>query len=1053
MTQKRCGMRLNRLLILFVIFSVSVGGACFVIQARAEDGRSIRVGVYQNPPGVFLDAEGEIRGFYIDLLKDSAQEQGWSLRFVPGKWEDNLRRLENGSIDLLTAVAYTEALDHKFDFTKQTIFSNWGQVYTNDRQIDSILLLKNRLIAGVKGDVYTIGLEKLLKAFDFPYEMLYVGSYEDVLTQVENEYADAGIIPRSTGMVIDHNFDVFKSPVNCCPVEIRYAVKGGTHADVLAALDTHLQKLKGDETSLYYTALNQWFGGVKRPVFPRWLLGLLAAGLGVVVLLFIGNLVLRRQVKARTVALEKEIVVRQQAEADLRDAMHNLRTIQVAPGVIWMQIPEARLFILCGCPGEVVKHLMHRGLIQRTTCDGVTWETGPNVVLLSDLLIQNGGFANLSEFPILQMLYRQGMMLPNHPNNTGVKPMLIGTESQVRAQLHYIHRGNYGLLNKEELLATGVDATTADMMMKIKMKFAFGAIREPSEIVDSLFVDTKPVEIRNGVSVARIALNTYRFYYRGDSADVDLNLPAGAVYEPPYPLGQHRIPRHHNFAILHTGQGDGWDRNRPSMSSVILYHGLIYLIDAGPGVLQVLTSLGIDISEVEGIFHTHAHDDHFAGLPALIRSDRRMRYYATPMVRSSVVKKFSALMSLDEGQFYQFFDVCDLRSEQWNDCDGLLVKPCFSPHPVENTMFLFKAREGDEEKTYGHWADLSSFKVLDGMVGGGEQDIPAEVMEGIKRTYLEVANLKKLDIGGGMIHGVAEDFRCDRSGRLILAHIDRKLTPEEMEIGSEAAFGAVDILIPGEKKILMDKAFGFLKAFFPHIADEEIMALVQAPMVHYNAGTIIHRAQDHSDHMGMVLSGTVAHLEAQNGIINHLSIGSFLGGTEFLGLESEDSWTLRSISDCMVISLSNEKVLGFLERNHLKQDFIDAMRKIRFLRKTRLLGEATTSFTLDRIARTLSPMAFEAGEVLSISDHHCLWMVRSGRVALLGDDGQLVEELGVGGVFGEQNFLNPSMRGCTARAVKTGSLFQMAYEGLINIPIVHWKMLELYDKRWRFKQQ
>lgn len=598
----------------------------------------------------------------------------------------------------------------------------------------------------------------------------------------------------------------------------------------------------------------------------------------------------------------------------------------------------------------------------------------------------------------------------------------------------------------------GVDATTADMMMKIKMKFAFGAIREPSEIVDSLFVGTKPVEIRNGVSVARVALNTYRFHYRGKSADVDLNLPAGAVYEPPYPLGQHRIPRHHNFAILHSGQGDGWDRNRPSMSSVILFYGRIYLIDAGPGVLQVLTSLGIDISEVDGIFHTHAHDDHFAGLPALIRSDRRVRYYATPMVRSSVVKKFSALMSLDERQFHQFFEVCDLLSEQWNDCQGLQVKPCFSPHPVENTIFLFKAGDASVAKTYGHWADLSSFKVLDGMVGEGEHDIPAEVMAEIKRTYLEVADLKKLDIGGGMIHGVAEDFRSDRSNRLILAHIDRKLTPEEMEIGSEAAFGAVDVLISGEKKNLTDKAFGFLKAFFPQIADEEITQLVQAPMVHYNAGTIIQRAQDHSEYMGMVLSGTVAHLEAHNGIVNTLSIGSFLGGTDFLGLKSEDSWTLRSISDCMVIQLSNEKILGLLERNHLKQDFIDGMRKIRFLRKSWLLGEATTSFTLDRIARTLSPINFEVGQELSITEHHCLWMVNTGRVALFGADGQLVEELGVGGVFGEQNFLNPLMNGCTVRAVETGSLFRMAYDGLINIPIVHWKMLELYDKRWRFKQ-
>ncbi|MBF0420205.1 MAG: transporter substrate-binding domain-containing protein [Magnetococcales bacterium] len=1020
--------------------------------ARAEDEKNVRVGVYQSPPGVFIDADGETKGFYIDILKYVAQEEGWKLHFVPGKWDDNLARLENGAIDLLTAIAYSETREQTFDFNAQTVFSNWGQVYTYERNVDSVFWLKNRLIAGVAGDYYTLGLEKLLRQFDFPFRLKAVKSYEEVLSLVEEGDADAGIIPRSTGIIIEQKFRAFKSPIVCCAAEVRYAVKRGTHRYLLEGLDRQLSKLKGDESSLYYSALSQWFGGVNRELIPKWLLWFAAVGIGIMVLLFIGNLVLRKQVKARTVALEREISVRKRAESDLRDAMHNLLTIQVAPGVIWMQIPEAGLYILCGCPGEVVKHLMHRGLIQRVSRNGVTWETGPNVILLSDLLIQNGGFANLAEFPVLQMLYRQGMIIPNHPNNTGVKPMLIGRASQVRAQMQYIHRGNYGLLNKEELLAAGVSETDADVMMKIKLKFAFGSIREPSQIVDSRIVDANPVEIRNGVTVSRIALNTYRFFYRDRSADVDLNLPVGSTYEPPYPLGQHRIPRHHDFAVIHTGQGDGWDRHRPSMSSVIVFHGHTYLIDAGPGVLQVLTALGIDISEVDGIFHTHAHDDHFAGLPALIRADRRMNYFATPMVRASVVKKFSALMSLDEHQFQEFFAVHDLVSEEWNVCDGLLVKPFYSPHPVENTIFLFKATVGREEKTYAHWADLSGFKVLDAMVGTKEQDLSAAFVENIKQTYLGFANLKKLDIGGGMIHGMAEDFRSDPSHSLILAHIDRKLTTAEMEIGSEAAFGAVDILIHGEKNLMVSKAFGFIKAFFPNIDDGEIRQLVRAPMIHFNAGTIMHRAQNTHDYLDMVLSGTVAYLEAKNNVLNHLSIGSFLGGIDFLGLKSEDTWTFRSISDCMVIRFSNEKMVAFLERNHLKEEFVAGMKKMRFLRKTWLFGESTTSFTLDRIARSMTPMTLEPGAILPITEPNSLWLVESGRVALKSDDSQVVDELGDGGAFGEQNFVNPSLKGCHAQALETSELFHLNYDKVMSIPIVHWKMLELYDKRWGIKQ-
>jgi len=55
-----------------------------------------------------------------------------------------------------------------------------------------------------------------------------------------------------------------------------------------------------------------------------------------------------------------------------------------------------------------------------------------------------------------------------------------------------------------------------------------------------------------------------------------------------------------------------------------------------------------DVGEIEGIFHTHAHDDHFAGLPALLASGRRLKYFTTPLVRHSVTRKLSALLSIDE---------------------------------------------------------------------------------------------------------------------------------------------------------------------------------------------------------------------------------------------------------------------------------------------------------------------------------------------------------------------------------------------------------------------
>jgi len=175
---------------------------------------------------------------------------------------------------------------------------------------------------------------------------------------------------------------------------------------------------------------------------------------------------------------------------------------KVTTGVIWVEVPEAGMSILCGCPEDAVKHLMQRGFIQTTEKDGVQFETGPNAILLSDLPIQNGAFCNLSEFPVLQMLYRQGMLLPDHPNNTGVRPLLLGSEGQVRAQMQYIYRGNYGLTSKAEIMATGMSAADAELIMDMKSKFAFGNIRATEELLDSHIIDAAPKEIRGGVMVS-----------------------------------------------------------------------------------------------------------------------------------------------------------------------------------------------------------------------------------------------------------------------------------------------------------------------------------------------------------------------------------------------------------------------------------------------------------------------------------------------------------------------------------------------------------------------
>jgi len=62
---------------------------------------------------------------------------------------------------------------------------------------------------------------------------------------------------------------------------------------------------------------------------------------------------------------------------------------------------------------------MKHGLIVTIERNRVTFETGPNAILLSDVMLQSDIIANIAAFPVLKMLYRQEILILDHPNNTG----------------------------------------------------------------------------------------------------------------------------------------------------------------------------------------------------------------------------------------------------------------------------------------------------------------------------------------------------------------------------------------------------------------------------------------------------------------------------------------------------------------------------------------------------------------------------------------------------------------------------------------------------------
>lgn len=723
-----------------------------------------------------------------------------------------------------------------------------------------------------------------------------------------------------------------------------------------------------------------------------------------------------------------------------------IHKIEVSRGIQWIEIPEVDLRILCGCPADAVKHLAKRGLVLSQEKNGVTSETGPNAILLSDVLLQNGEFANLAEFPVLQMLYKQGLIIPNHPNNTGQKPLLIGTAAQIHSQMRYIYRGNYGLISREEMLETGASEEQATEMMRLKLKFAFGSIRPTSDFIDTLVLNgTEPIKIRNGVTVRRIELNVFEISYQNEAVTVNLNLNPTETYECAYPLGFRRFEPEY-FAVIHSGEGDGWDPNRPSMSSIITYQGSVYLIDAGPHLLNTMAALGIGIDQIDGIFHTHAHDDHFAGLTALMRAGRKIRYFSTPLVRASVEKKLSALLGMDESDFNDFFTVENLVFDQWNDIHGLEVMPIFSPHPVETNLFVFRTLWADGYRTYAHFADIASLDTLKAMVTDKPESpgLSLELYERIREAYLTPYDLKKIDIGGGMIHGNPRDFRHDTS-RILLAHRATDLTSEEKEIGSSASFGTVDVLIKGLSEGFRRHAFSYLEANLPGIALNDLRMLINHPIIDINPGAILIKEGKIPSEVLLLVSGQVEKIRTRDNLFGHLSAGAFIGDETILG-DCAAQYTYRASSFVRVLRLPLRLYTEVIRRNGLLESVQHFIKMRNFLNTTSLFSEGLPVDVLNQIIHGMQEQEFKVGSMLTNADIEVINIIRSGTIERCVGD-KVLDVLKAKDFFGEEFAILKIPSLFQLRVSEDTQVLQLPAHLLENVPILRWKIFDNYQKQ------
>lgn len=263
MTDLESSLKYLLCLLLVMAFSAAQDGG-----SAPRSSEELRVGVYDNPPKVYTNSSGEAIGIFPEILEIIAEQEGWKLKYEQCSWRKCLDRLDRGELDIMVDIAHSQERAERFLFSEETIFLNWGTLYTgNGSTVNNLLDLNGQTIAAVKDDIHTVGeegIQRLVSKFDLDVTFLYVDNYHEALAKVEDGSADVAVVNRLFGVLAQKKYAVKKTPIVFNPVNLRFAFpKNEKYTTLANTIDMHVERLKADPDSLFHKIVNTYLAGVE----------------------------------------------------------------------------------------------------------------------------------------------------------------------------------------------------------------------------------------------------------------------------------------------------------------------------------------------------------------------------------------------------------------------------------------------------------------------------------------------------------------------------------------------------------------------------------------------------------------------------------------------------------------------------------------------------------------------------------------------------------------------------------------------------------------------
>jgi signal transduction histidine kinase/ActR/RegA family two-component response regulator len=258
-------------------------------------------------PYTYVDTDGQLKGFAVDLLRAIEAHVGLKFEIVPAPPRELSSAIETGRLDL--HLLYSDILTNRLKLDSTVPYLQLSVaivVRKGQREIHALADLKGKKVL-VGHD--TVG-ETILIRSGLRDSIEYCLSTQDGLERLDRGEADAALAARLTAnsVALSRNLrhiETLKAPVPGYTIRFCFGVRPG-NKELLAQMNEGLailQRKVRDEASEYDLIYDRWFGRVDSRGYSRTEIAVvIAIGLGLALLIATWAILRQRSLNAQIIA-------------------------------------------------------------------------------------------------------------------------------------------------------------------------------------------------------------------------------------------------------------------------------------------------------------------------------------------------------------------------------------------------------------------------------------------------------------------------------------------------------------------------------------------------------------------------------------------------------------------------------------------------------------------------------------------------------------------------------------------------------------------------------